>query len=61
MPEAHDHLPIVRDYDNYCFVLTRNQSFVLGGFEPLAQTVFERGVPLSWKESLPVDEGQFRK
>ncbi|KAB7503657.1 Pyruvate dehydrogenase phosphatase regulatory subunit, mitochondrial [Armadillidium nasatum] len=59
MPEAQDNLPIVRDYDGHCFCLTRNQEFILGGFELRAKPTFEYGVPANWRESLKLDTNRF--
>ena len=58
MGEATD-IPIVRDYDAHAFVLARNGSFIIGGFEPNAKPAFGRGIPQNWKQNLQGDDEHF--
>ncbi|XP_047474686.1 pyruvate dehydrogenase phosphatase regulatory subunit, mitochondrial-like isoform X1 [Penaeus chinensis] len=58
--EALDALPVVRDYDSHTFCLTRNQEFVVGGFEKDAKPAFGSGIPSNWRETLEGDDEHFR-
>ncbi|XP_045601946.2 pyruvate dehydrogenase phosphatase regulatory subunit, mitochondrial isoform X1 [Procambarus clarkii] len=58
--EAQYGLPIIRDYDSSTFCLTRNQQFVVGGFERHAKPAFENGIPQNWRKSLIGDDEHFR-
>lgn len=59
--EALDALPVVRDYDSHTFCLTRDQEFVVGGFEKDAKPAFDTGIPSNWKETLEGDDEHFSK
>lgn len=56
-----DVLPVVRDYDAHMFCLTRNQQFVVGGFDRQAKPAFSDGIPHNWRELLEGDNEQFSK
>ena len=44
IPElAGKHLPTVRDYDNYTYIRSWNDSFLMGAFEPKARPWELRG------------------
>ncbi|KAK7062511.1 hypothetical protein SK128_002111 [Halocaridina rubra] len=58
--EALDGLPVVRDYDSHTFCLTRNQEFVIGGFDRHAKPAFDYGIPSNWRDTLKGDNEQFR-
>ncbi|XP_042240778.1 pyruvate dehydrogenase phosphatase regulatory subunit, mitochondrial-like isoform X2 [Homarus americanus] len=58
--EALEELPVVRDYDSHTFCLTRNQQYIVGGFEHEAKPAFENGIPHNWRESLKGDDEHFR-
>ncbi|KAG0724199.1 Pyruvate dehydrogenase phosphatase regulatory subunit, mitochondrial [Chionoecetes opilio] len=56
---AVDH-PVVRDYDAHMFCVTRNNRFMVGGFERHAKPAFSDGIPQHWRNSLAGDEGHFK-
>ncbi|XP_071535979.1 pyruvate dehydrogenase phosphatase regulatory subunit, mitochondrial-like isoform X2 [Panulirus ornatus] len=58
--EAVDELPVVRDYDAHMFCLTRNQEFIVGGFEQNSKPAFSDGIPENWRNSLKGDDAHFR-
>ena len=61
MKEASADHPVVRDYDAHMFCVTRNNRFMVGGFEPQAKPAFSDGIPQDWKNTLTGDEKHFSK
>lgn len=55
MPDIHNNLPCVRDFDSATYIREYNGGFLVGAFEPEAKPAFMdyRTIPENWKYKLP--------
>ncbi|XP_046549840.1 pyruvate dehydrogenase phosphatase regulatory subunit, mitochondrial-like [Haliotis rubra] len=55
------NMPVIRDYDGYCYFPEWNGGVLAGGFEPVAKPVFTHGIPDKFEfQLLPEDWDHFQ-